>query len=372
MLEALAAAEVKKCAYELLNIPDPLDGGCRCLAVTLVDGITVTGTPYAGARPRLEFHEIESDSEVGVVEFREVGEPIPFVSVDDSGVRLPVDSLTDVTIPLEQIAGVYPFVLHWPEASYDPSKRLLEDFRDLAEGPVDAAERPDRPIPIFPFGPDLLRIAEERNFPIDRSFGIVGAEEIPVFGPISFGYDTAMYCDWDAISRRQGGLNSLGVSVPWGGLSAGFSPSLWSAFHKTMRKRSVALESICVGRGTNDVMVRGFPQTVDLSAIPEKERTKWLLEAEGAEWMPIVITADSRPQPPWDTWALAYAKRDCDMMPTVCWEKIPSPSRFFGEIVHEEVTTEWGQKNCYLKLRAVAHLARDEGLAVGYADVSNR
>ena len=60
------------------------------------------------------------------------------------------------------------------------------------------------------------------------------------------------------------------------------------------------------------------------------------------------------------------------MMPTVCWEKIPSPSRFFGEIVHEEVTTEWGQKNCYLKLRAVAHLARDEGLAVGYADVSNR
>ncbi len=327
MLTPISQSEIKRTASELLDFLEPLDRNKRfCLALTLLDGTSVCGEVEFGVSSSIEPAEIVAEEPPLVVEQPQ----LRLLSLLEPGIELNL-GLEGYIIPYSIIAGICPFIL-------------------LTSGNHDSIT--------YPFGDDLRRMAKLHDFIENDAEGIIGVGESPVFGNISVGYDTALYCDWGALSRKEGGLRSLGASTPWGGLSAGFSPSLWSAFHKVIKKDAVTLEGLC--DVSEQAAILGFPQILDLSQMSPELQAKWVLESEGSDWIPIVIADKSGSAWRASRWQLAYLRRDCAMLPLSLWEKFTTPTRFFGDVTHEFVETELGRVRCYLKLRAAAHLAKDE------------
>lgn len=65
----------------------------------------------------------------------------------------------------------------------------------------------------------------------------------------------------------------------------------------------------------------------------------------------------------WDStsWCLALAKSDTAMLwPREYWDSLDAPLRFYGEVVHSNTHTQFGDTKCLLKVRAIAHLMADE------------
>ena len=55
-------------------------------------------------------------------------------------------------------------------------------------------------------------------------------------------------------------------------------------------------------------------------------------------------------------WSLAYFNEDCFMFPKELWERMSQTIRVYGEIVPVIVDTEFGKKQCFIKVRAAAYL----------------
>lgn len=172
------------------------------------------------------------------------------------------------------------------------------------------------------------------------------------FTDVTFSDGTALYSDWGYMQRISGGLNSIGV----GGISAGWSKSLWALFKKKIRTRTTALEEIC---SKQEAVISGFVTFIDENTNSDGKypKEKSGLEMEGANWVPAAISSQ-KPDSPDDLikigWQLIYFRDDGVMFPLKSWDFISQPVHIFGEIIPVKAKTTMGDQACYLKARASA------------------
>jgi hypothetical protein len=196
--------------------------------------------------------------------------------------------------------------------------------------------------------------ARTHDFPVARDVVLysIGVSRPFEWGDIYFKDDTPLYSDWEFLSKKAGGLNSLGVGVPLGSLSAGWDKSLWGSFRKKVKENGTRLESVCT---RSELTVSGH---VTFFGSDGDETPSDALVMEGGEWEAGIVTPYrvwGSVVPPNYVWVLAYFRRDAFMFPRQLWEKIGLPIRIYGERVGVPVKTEYGSVDCYIKVRAVAH-----------------
>lgn len=176
---------------------------------------------------------------------------------------------------------------------------------------------------------------------------------------INFLRDTPLYCDWDYLSKKNGGLNSLGVGFV-ASISAGWSKSLWSSFKKKVESTLVAYEHAC---SLQEVSLKGFPvfltvrKSKSLSDITEE-----VLKMEGSKWYATIFSSEKVRNFKHLTnieWIPIYFKEDSLMLPKDLWEKLSQPIRVFGDIVTAATKTQFGEVSCFVKARAAAFLSID-------------
>ncbi len=168
------------------------------------------------------------------------------------------------------------------------------------------------------------------------------------FGPIEFTADTPIYCDWSYLSRKSGGLNSIGAGFGLVSFSAGWNSSLWSSFRSCVNRTATSIAQVIEGEAT----VYGHATLL----VGEQVQS---LEMEGGTWIPIVLTEKkvaSRDDLDSTAWLIALIQRDHSTLPLDLWEKVAAPIRFYGEVLPIQLSTEFGSTKVVLKMRAAAHM----------------
>ena len=167
-----------------------------------------------------------------------------------------------------------------------------------------------------------------------------------MYGDVSFKADTPLYCDWAHLSRKKGGVKSVGAGFI-ASLSVGWSKSLWSSFREKVERTSAALGQVSAAA---EATVARYPSFFD-GVEP--------LQMEGCSWRPALFSGErpaaSQAQPA-APWLLAYLRDDCFMFPWELWGRIAHPIHAYGEVVPIEVHTGFGQASCFLKVRAAAYV----------------
>jgi len=211
---------------------------------------------------------------------------------------------------------------------------------------------------------DLLETAHELGFPIDLSpqaFALgpisLKSEQIE-FTEVNFTNETALYSDWGYLQRISGGINSIGVGIPFASLSAGWSKSLWFEFKKKMGEKAKALSSACLG---TEAFVSGFISFFDIGeedSTNQSPKSSCLI-MEGASWVPAVISderVDSAELLNGLNWCLTYFREDGLMFPIALWLRVNQPIRIYGEVVPVTIKVAGRDHPCYLKARAAAYV----------------
>lgn len=281
---------------------------------------------------------------------------------NDRGIKVSViddDIFYRVTVPFEEIADVTPFKIREQSESRNFGFFLDDESLDAP---------PERGLPYTESSSQLLELdllgkARRRGFPIEsNSFHIahLRATSPPTYGPPEFGSDTFLYCDWDFFQHQAGGLTGLGFGVPFGSASASWQRSLWADVEKRTKGHVVDVAEVC--KKKDNAVLRGFPIFLDFENLPSSERRKYKVEMEGQSWWPLAVSRESTGgEAPSGPWAYVLAKEaPSDSWPRELWERIPTAIRFFGEVIHWPVETQFGHAQCVLKVRAIAHLATDQ------------
>lgn len=253
-----------------------------------------------------------------------------------------------VFVPLDQISGICAFPYEQKKAARSIRHWASTYFR--------------RPVREHLFH-DLVLKARAHSFPFEEYFStarVINISEPFDWRSIEFSGDASLYSDWMYFRIISGGLNSIGAGALGMSGSAGWSKSLWSSFKNKVREHQTKLEDICSRR---EVVVTGFvsfvQQVINTQSL---KKTVEALNMEGAQWNAGVI-CDSRVQSVVDLkchpWALIYFRTDGFLFPAKLWEKIVQPVRIFAEVVPASVSSQMGQKPCFLKARAAAFLASD-------------
>jgi len=253
-----------------------------------------------------------------------------------------------IFVPFGKIAGIAPL-------PYRQEREPLPRHRYLySESPADRV--------IFD---ETLRKASVRGFEVRRhppGVCFLEAREPVCYGEIKFTAETPLYCDWNYLSNKSGGINNLGVGFGLISFSAGWSKSLWTSFNRKVTNRKVSLRKIC---GRSDATLSGYisflvnkVKSSDEEEIMYKEET---LHMEGVRWLGSVIAEGrviSSKQLGKTSWAIVYFREDSFMFPKSLWEKITDPITLFGEVVNFSFKTEFGDSKCFVKARAAAYICR--------------
>jgi hypothetical protein len=184
------------------------------------------------------------------------------------------------------------------------------------------------------------------------SFGTLAIQ----WGKTTFHSDTPLYCDWEFLIRKSGGLNSLGVGFVGLGVSAGWSSSLWSSFQEKVSGASAEIDRLCDG---DEATISGYVTFSDTISEDGPTDVNNVVFMEGVDWIPGIVTdaaLDSAPDLEGVRWCLCYFRKDSFMYPASIWGNIQVPVRIYGEIVETPITTQLGRAECFMKARAGAYL----------------
>ncbi len=257
-----------------------------------------------------------------------------------------------VLVPRAEVAGISPVAysqstrdedlhrpLTWPESYESASSEILDE---------------------------LLKSARRRGYTVrdSREFDFIIGSRRVLWGDIQFSADTPLYCDWGYLSRKGGGLNSVGVGLMAVSFSAGWTKSLWSAFGEIIKETATVYEKVC---SRSEVALRAFPVFLRESqrrSDSEQPKTH-ALTMEGGEWSPVFLARSrvARPQELRDVDWVAYFRNDSFMFPRALWGKLRQPIRVYGEVVTASARTTYGNRECFLKVRAAACLLKDDNHA---------
>lgn len=207
----------------------------------------------------------------------------------------------------------------------------------------------------------LLEVADASGFPtVHRraAYAPLRMDSRIEFTDVTFANETPLYSDWGYIQRNSGGINSIGVGIPFASLSAGWSKSLWSQFKKKIEGQEKAINDSCSGF---EAVSSGFVTFLeeDRSDSSDQPLEQTGLSMEGARWVPAAVSdrrLESTEQLTEVSWSLTYFRADGFMFPLKLWERIGQPVRIFSEVVPVVVRVGGKEQRCYLKARAAAYV----------------
>lgn len=251
----------------------------------------------------------------------------------------------NVLVPLEDVAGTVPF---------------------NAPNPLEPP-RSDRPLRVAESRPALLDILIDRVVAEARSrdYMVVSVDisrlrEPPpdaiLPGDISWGHPEILYVDAMYFAGL-GGVTGAGVSVPIGGASVSWAPTLRKRALRKLRGGVLPTKELCTA-GKRPVRASGFIEFFDLRS--DAARAKFHLHVdEGKPFVPATLWIDQERRP--YQWALVYFRDIWSAFPIgeqEAWERIRQPVVVYGEVVHKEMkTTEW-KAACYMLVRCAGVTGR--------------
>lgn len=176
------------------------------------------------------------------------------------------------------------------------------------------------------------------------------------YGDIILNNNTPLYSDWSYLQYISGGLTSLGIGTPLGGLEFGWSESLWKIFMKKVKGDPSSFNEI---RARNDVVLKGFLSFINHKYILHSDEFYDVLQMEGETWIAAALsdkkvrTSDELKRA---DWSLIYFKEKNLMLPIKLLEKIADPVVIFAEIIPACIKTQAGNRDYFLKARCAAYI----------------
>jgi hypothetical protein len=197
-----------------------------------------------------------------------------------------------------------------------------------------------------------LAVAKRAGYPV-RDLHIahdLGTQSGFSWGPVTFTRDTPLYCDWDDLQRRSGGLTSLGGGALGISLSAGWEASLWSEFRDVVNTTRVEI---------SDLEDHSAAATTGYVEFVTHEGEYVDREMDGNEWIAGVVSEDPVEDPSdlaRTSWAIGFFERDSLMFPLETWEYVENAVTLYGDVVDSPIQTGFGDVECFLKVRAAAYV----------------
>lgn len=260
--------------------------------------------------------EIDTDEELVVVEYRTNGKDdfiaVPYAEIADC-ISLPVLNFPDDAPPPEEISETGVTMYRQAIRLAKESDYLIGSRRIIFDSPVQLGE----------------------SFSWEET---------------DFDTDTPLYCDWEYLQRRSGGVKSLGGGALGVSLSVGWDESLWSEFQSVVRSQHTEIDAA----GQQEaVATTGHVEFVT------HQGSYLTREMDGSEWVASVIASrdisdgdrlDAIP------WMVGYFKRDGLMYPLRSWDNIKVPVTVYGNRIESTIETPFGETEWFLKVRAGAYL----------------
>nr|MDO8080826.1 hypothetical protein [Candidatus Freyarchaeota archaeon] len=278
----------------------------------------------------------------------------------ESALELSPDKSISIYVPLKEIAGIAPLPYSQKTIEkHGPIGKLLKHTpipQLLLKFPI---FRPKNSAYKVILRETILK-ASKLNFDI-REHKVAFEFKLNVppfdFGDIPFTNNCPLYCDWEYLARKRGGLSNIGFGVSLfgfgGSVSAARSPSLWSEFQKKVKKTEVSLKEAC---GGSEVTLSGY-----VSFIIHNSGEEESMKMEGATWIGAFIASDrikSVKQLTKTSWVICYFREDSFMYPRSLWEQIAVPIKIYGEVVPTPFRVGVVEAKCFVKARAAAYLKR--------------
>jgi hypothetical protein len=214
-----------------------------------------------------------------------------------------------------------------------------------------------------------------------KEFHPIGVRRPIVWGRIAFASFEPMYCDWDYLSRMSGGIRSLGLSTPIGGLSVGAEPSLWDAFVRQIRSTAFIdfdeIHTSSTGNFEPSEQPQGLSMFLEKAGIKEAGQNKGLCavrgnvtffqervfhEMEGGQWELGVFTKewqDNRTKLEGVAWVPIYFLRKGFMYPRDLWERVMSPFTILCSCHGIKLNAFGAERHLFLKARLAAFLPEE-------------
>lgn len=168
-----------------------------------------------------------------------------------------------------------------------------------------------------------------------------------LYGRIMFDKFEPMYCDWHYLSHVNGGIRSVGLSTPFGGVSVGGEASLWSSFEKTLRRvKTTSLAQISNAQHQNEnIAIKGTITFFEKKIYHQMEGGKWELGAFTEDWQ------DNRKSLKGVEWLPIYLLRMGFMYPYDLWERVMTPFILVGSVHKTSMKTFFEEKKMFFKVR---------------------
>ncbi len=199
-----------------------------------------------------------------------------------------------------------------------------------------------------------LKIAEKFDYPINNIFlqRLITSPSNFSWGKVEFSDDTALYCDWQYLQRRSGGVNSLGGGALGFSVSAGWEESLWSEFRDAVETNQADLDTT---KDHSEVAISGH---IDFITHKNNYITR---EMGGSKWIAGVISEESVEdvsELEKMKWNLGFFKMESLMFPLETWGHIADPITVYGNVIDSQIETGFGNVDHFIKMRAGAYLSQ--------------
>lgn len=234
------------------------------------------------------------------------------------------------------------------------------DIADLISIPFshdkEESDTPASPRSISPtrkaFYDRTLEVAEESDYPVHNVLLMynLGSPSNFSWGEVEFSDDTALYCDWEYLQRRSGGVSSLGGGALGFSVSAGWEESLWSEFRDAVETNQVELDET---KDHSEVAISGhidFVTHENEYITKEMDGSKWIAGVISEEYVEEVSALEGM------EWNIGFFKRESLMFPLETWEHIADPVTVYGNVIDSPIETGFGIVDHFIKMRAGAYL----------------
>ena len=176
-----------------------------------------------------------------------------------------------------------------------------------------------------------------------------------IFGEVKSKTSFPMYADWDYIGHVAGGVNSIGVGIPFVSASTSWQLSLYSIRKNLMKKKSRAISSINEG-DSGAVVIIAYLDFIHVTA--KKKRIVIPREnMEGDEWIPVILSKE----PICDInnlkigeYCIGFMKEKNMLVPKEVFNATRTPLLIQGEIMPTSLDTPFGNTRFAIKIRNIS------------------
>lgn len=251
----------------------------------------------------------------------------------------PFGKRSPLLIPSTKVAGIRPLTVQQKSISDENEISSLPPLiQQLKKATIERADEVE-----------YINTVDEVS-PVGKHYGA----PVPDFNwnDIEFTDDTPLYCDWNYLTRKEGGLESLGAGALGFSLSAGWNESLWSSFNDIIENKQVQIGE---EPGKSEVTLSGY---IGLLSIDDNYVTK---NMEGEDWIGGIISneiIDGIDQFEDSNLSIVMFRKDSFMFPIDLWSDINNEVSVYGDVMNVSFNTGFSEADCFIKARAAAYIGK--------------